>query len=285
MRGMTLYSTVKRGLHKAGGVGRVIRRALHGRPGHPVTETVRPLPRVIWIYWDKGEAAAPPLVRRCIRSWREHNPDWEIRMLDAGTCRDWADLPALPDTIAPAHFADVLRTRLLCRHGGVWADATTFCVRPLSDWLPMLVGQAGFFAFLWIPGDRRFLGEGLGRAIGNWFLASEPGGAIATAWDRETLGYGTGRDRADSYFWHNDAFEWVVRADRAARGDWRRIPRMGALAPHLVWHHLETGTAAAEMRAALESGAVPLHKLSWRMAAPVEEIEALILSGAAHASR
>lgn len=281
MTSMTLYSKAKRGLHRLDGVRRIVRRALSGRPGRPVGDRVRAIPRVIWIYWDSGEEAAPPLVRRCIRSWREANPGWEVRMLDAGNWSAWADLPDLPASVSPAHFADVLRTRLLARHGGVWADATAFCTRPLSDWLPMLAGQSGFFAFLWIPGDRAFLGEGPGRTIGNWFLASEPGGAIIAAWDRETARYWDGRAAADSYFWHNDAFEWLVMTDRAARRAWARTPRMGALTPHLAWHHLETGAAAEALEAALAAGAVPVHKLSWRMTCPVGEIEALLAPGMA----
>lgn len=272
----SFYVSVKRNLHRLAGVERRLRQRL-GRPRRrQVDRLPRPIPKRIWIYWDRGEAAAPALVQRCIRSWREANPGWEVVVLDARSCGAEVDMPPLPASIAPAHFADVLRLRLLARHGGVWADATLFCARPLDDWLPMLAGQSGFFVFSWIAGDRAFLGPSASRTIGNWFLASEPGGALITAWDRLTLAYWRGRRRAGSYFWQNDGFEWLLWSDRAARGVWARTPRMGALAPHLAWHALDTGQDDPAIRAALAGGTIPVHKLSWRMQRTVAEVEALI---------
>ncbi len=305
----SVYIRCKQLWHRAGGVRRRVRRALGDPPKRAVRVFPHAIPKRIWMYWDQGEAAAPPLVLRCIRSWREMNPGWSVTVLDATTAPSAVALPALPKTLLPAHYADVLRTRLLAEHGGVWADATTFCARPLDPWLPMVAGQSGFFAFSWIPGDRAFLGGGLSRTIGNWFLASAPGGAVIAAWDRQTVAYWTGRQQTADYFWHNDAFEWVVATDRAARRAWARTPRFGALAPHLAWHRLEAEdlkqhrleaedlkqhqleaeepteprldaeeavARAAAVEAAIATGAILVHKFSWRMPQPVSEIEALV---------
>ena len=65
---------------------------------------------------------------------------------------------------SPNHRANVLRMELLARHGGVWVDATCFCVRPLDEWLPAQM-SSGFFAFA---------RPARSRLLANWFLAARP---------------------------------------------------------------------------------------------------------------
>jgi hypothetical protein len=66
---------------------------------------------------------------------------------------------------------------LLRRHGGVWADATCYCLQPLAEWLPSKLAPAGFFAF-----DR----PAPDRMLASWFLAAQP------AWPRRNCGSGNG---------------------------------------------------------------------------------------------
>ena len=66
--------------------------------------------------------------------------------------------------IAIQTFSDVLRWRLLARHGGVWADATTYCCKPLDSWLPSCVSDNGFFCF---KSPEHFLYH-------SWFLLGDP---------------------------------------------------------------------------------------------------------------
>ena len=90
------------------------------------------LPRIIWTYWHDGEEKAPPLVQMCIQSWRQRNSEWEVRVLDEAQSQVMCDLSYFPKTISYVHQTDCLRLQLLARYGGVWADATTLCTRPLD---------------------------------------------------------------------------------------------------------------------------------------------------------
>lgn len=63
-----------------------------------------------------------------------------------------------------AHRSDLIRTKLLIKYGGVWADPTCFCIQPLEEWLPDYM-DAGVFMF------HR---PGRSRIISNWFIAAEP---------------------------------------------------------------------------------------------------------------
>jgi len=127
------------------------------------------LPRTIWILWLQGFAAAPPLVQKCLESWKRHHPAWNVVELDYASLGTSLNLPAIIDVgrpdLTPQALSDIVRINLLAKHGGVWVDATCFCCRPLDTWIDDCMG-AGFFAFE-KPGPDRLLSS--------WFLASEPG--------------------------------------------------------------------------------------------------------------
>lgn len=117
------------------------------------------------MYWHSGLADAPPLVRICIESWQRRNPGWTVRVLDDATLGQWIDMQDVRDRnprLTIQAFADVLRWRLLARHGGIWADATLYCSRPLDDWLPRELQGSALFVF---RSPEVFL-------LHSWFIAS-----------------------------------------------------------------------------------------------------------------
>jgi len=119
---------------------------------------------VIWMYWHSGLASAPPLVRICIESWQRRNPDWTVRVLDDASLTTWVDMQDVREQnplISTQAFSDVLRWRLLARHGGVWADATLYCSRPLDDWLTNELSSSPIFLFR----------SGEVDLIHSWFIA------------------------------------------------------------------------------------------------------------------
>lgn len=136
----------------------------------------RSMPKRIWIFWSQGLESAPPLVQRCIASWKEKNRGWELRLLNEAGAVDYlrkANVPGVMlDSLPLEKRANILRLRLLAEEGGVWADAATICLRPLDDWLPECM-DAGFFCFR---------DPGPDRLVANWFLASAPENTLARLW-------------------------------------------------------------------------------------------------------
>ena len=137
--------------------------------------------KVIWSCWFQKRDQAPELVRKCLQSWEDHNPGWEVRVLDAETVCRYVDLRSHIDlsrqTLIAASLSNIVRILLLHEYGGVWADATTLCNVPLDDWLP-LAANTGFFAFA-RPGEDRLLSS--------WFLAAEPGNPLVAKSAARTL--------------------------------------------------------------------------------------------------
>lgn len=136
------------------------------------------IPKIIWLYWNGGLEAAPEVVQLAYQSWKQMNPGYEVRFLDDNNIKQYIDLNLLFSIssvdITLAGQSDFLRTYLLATYGGIWADSTTFCWKPLDNWLPQQTYKSGFFIFRQ-PETR------LDRQIASWFIASSKGNPIISS--------------------------------------------------------------------------------------------------------
>ena len=196
-------------------------------------------------------------MRRCWQSWSQHNPGWDLRILDARTARLVAPLEAYVDLsrqqITAASLSDWLRLLLLARHGGVWADATLLCNRALDDWLPEQL-QSGFFAF-----DK----PGPDRPLASWFLAAEPAHPLVLRWLSEAEAYWHHRSAADDYFWLHRRF-YDVLAEPALHEAWSRTPKLSADGPHQL-QRLGLSASTNDLEQHVD-WTVPVFKLIHRLA-------------------
>ena len=248
--------------------------------------------RTIWFLWFQGLDEAPPVVQRCYRSWVETNPGWSVVPLDRTTLAGYELTDFEGGNLArlvPAHRADLIRLELLARHGGVWADATTYCASPLDSWLPALM-PSGFFAF-----ERR---SEWAPPIANWFLAARPSNGLILAllerllpyWrdhafdneahprlypmlearlrgsDRRTRWWFSRlvRDRLSlaPYYAFHYAFADLVRTDPACARIWRDTPRVPAGPSLRLLLDRELPDA---VRRDIDARDTPLYKLSWKV--------------------
>jgi hypothetical protein len=158
------------------------------RPTLPNEPPAAGPPKTIWMFWAQGLRQAPELVQRCVASWQEMNPGWDVRVLDESTAEPYLRRAAVPAhrlaALPPEKRANLLRMRLLTEKGGVWSDASTLCLRPLEQWLTDCMG-GGFFFF---RDSNPFL------MADNWFLASYPHNRLAELWRDEHERFWASRD-------------------------------------------------------------------------------------------
>lgn len=227
----------------------------------------RDIPRILWIFWAQGEDNAPPLVRRCIASWRLRHPDWDIRVLDSQSAADLVDLSDVPDYLPFRFRANMLRLRLLSRHGGVWTDATTLCHRPLDDWLPLLGGQTGFFVFSAPHTD---------RWIDNWFIAAHPDNPLISAWRDSYAAYiARLRNRPSKYFMMIYSLQWALLRNRILMQHFRRRGSLPAVPCFFLQAVLEEKINKGVAQRAIKRG-LPLSKLSWKNEVPLERLDEIL---------
>jgi hypothetical protein len=128
--------------------------------------------KILWMYWHQGLDAAPELVKICAASWADKNPDYEIHWLDQRSAAEYVSLPEAVTRrrrdLKVQKYSNILRLALLSVYGGVWADATLYCNRALSEWLGEY-DASGFFAFRNPEKD---------RMLASWFITAEPDNTI-----------------------------------------------------------------------------------------------------------
>ena len=184
--------------------------------------------KTIWMLWLQGWENAPDLVKACKASWTRHNANWTIHFLRAETLGEHISASAEFDTLrerAPVILSDIIRNELLSRHGGIWADATTYCLRPLDEWIE-LATSSGFFAF-----NRPEPGIPPPRMLSNWFLAADKESYIPKTWLKQTYAYWKHRSERDQYYWHHQLFADAYGQDAEFRRIWDATPKLSAEGP------------------------------------------------------
>lgn len=258
------------------------------------------IPRIIWFLWFQGLDKAPYVVRKCHESWAASNPGWELVCLDDTSLGAAASADYYAGSFASLsrqQRSDLLRLDLLTRHGGVWADATCFCMQPLDSWLPPNL-DSGFFAF------RRPRAE---RIISTWFLAAEPQNTLVARvfefmlgyWgshsfssDREHLRWralgrilrmsprtrtwwfsGVMRDwlAISPYYALHFAFEKLIREDPECARVWERTPEISAVLPHRLRRAGLLSPAPGAIQSEIDRREVPVYKTAWNLTQTIPE--------------
>ncbi|WP_081455250.1 capsular polysaccharide synthesis protein [Roseibium aggregatum] len=224
------------------------------------------LPKKIFVYWNTGIENAPENCRFCVKSWQLFNPNWDLVILDDAAAENILPRSTFPKDMAIAHYADLLRTTLLSKNGGVWVDATCLCTKPLDDWLPMIFAQTSFFA-LQRPG--------IDREISNWFLASKTNAIIPKIWLANSLAFWRRRKKLPrAYFWHHYMFEYSLLTSTRFRRAWKSSPKFSAVPFHRFQRTLLKMELSNPDKGIIRSE--PLHKLCYKRGFTVKDIKSFI---------
>lgn len=101
------------------------------------------IPKVIHYFWFGG-AALPPIVLKCIQSWKKHMPDYEIKKWDESNF-DINQIPYIREAYKAkkwAYVSDYARIKVLYEEGGVYLDTDVELIKSLND----LIAEGPFMA-------------------------------------------------------------------------------------------------------------------------------------------
>lgn len=178
--------------------------------------------KTIWMFWSQGWNNTLPLCRYCLDSWEHYNPGWKVITLDESNYRDYVDIDSVLPGVQtnPTAFSDILRLFLLKKYGGVWADATLFCNKPLDDWL----------------NDEFFIFTRKDTMVSSWFLYSEPEGYVISSWYDRMVEYWkerlSGKDRLrGDYIWVHRLFAECYKTDSEYSSRIDRMTKINSIAP------------------------------------------------------
>jgi len=108
-------------------------------------------PKIIWTYWEEPDHLDPKKrlsdqATKAIRSWEEHNPTYEIIILNKKTYKGYVTIPEEIRShpgINPDHLVDLIKLWILAERGGVWIDPEIILTKPL-DLFPKYGEFSGF---------------------------------------------------------------------------------------------------------------------------------------------
>lgn len=253
------------------------------------------IPRKIWLLWYQGRLEAPFLVKGCIDSWVKENPDWEVIVLDKHNIGRYISLDLQHDKLVNLSLttqSDLIRLNLLSEYGGIWADATTFCMRPLDDWIYDSTAS-GFFAFN---------NPGPDRMLSTWFLACEKECPIIIKWRElftsffmeNSFDIDGGRQKRQiqalseslnqsikttkhwfsplvtkvlkiyPYFICHYAFERLIFSNRECQEIWSKTKKVSADEPHRIQRVGLFSSVNKVIKTEIDKKSTPIYKLTWK---------------------
>jgi len=94
------------------------------------------IPKVLHFVWIGDESKCP---NNCINSWRNKNPDYEVRVWGNYELENfpWLNAKNMKEMYSQelCGVADMMRYEILYIEGGITLDADSVCLNPLEDWL------------------------------------------------------------------------------------------------------------------------------------------------------
>lgn len=124
------------------------------------------IPKQIWTFWNSDDL--PPFIKKCIHTWRLHNPDYKITILTPNNLIWYLDQSTITKMRFWKHndshqrFSDLVRLAVLERHGGIWLDASIMCNESL-DWIHEENNDCLMYTIPELPSDK--------PVIESWFIA------------------------------------------------------------------------------------------------------------------
>lgn len=219
--------------------------------------------KTIWILWFQGWKNAPVVSLKCLETWKENNPGWNIIELDEQNLSQYINLDEfIPDikkkNISLTALSDIIRIDLLKKYGGVWADSTVFCHKPLDDWLFQQLNE-GFFAFN-KPGPDRLLSS--------WFLAAHENNYLISKWHDKVKDYWLSRNSTNEYYWFHYLFGNLAAENKLFKNMWNNVPIISADQPHellnKMFHQL-----THQIKQWIDTKKTPVSKLTYKYTKPI----------------
>ena len=180
----------------------------------------------LFIYWEQGWDDAPYICKMCLKSWEKYNNnDWNIIKLHRNSINEYINItkivPNFWNVQSIASRSDILRINLLRKYeNSVWVDATTFCTRPLNDWITK---HESFFAFSNPSND---------RMIASWFLYSKKSNYIVDKWCEVYNSYWIDKVKPEKYFQFHYMFNNLYNTDTSFKEQWDKVYQISAKIPH-----------------------------------------------------
>lgn len=185
-------------------------------------EGIGKIPKQIFMFWESGWEGRTRGAALAVKSFQLLNPTWKIHLLNGTEADNISQRQQyISDEVYYGQWkvqarSDVLRTILMYQLGGVWADASLVCNRPLDSWLMREAPDLITFQRHYLTDEAKKLQ--IHPWITSWFLASPP--RSKTMFDMIKVVTDPNeqhRMRKEYFWWHRIASEVFNAAGNTSR--------------------------------------------------------------------
>jgi Capsular polysaccharide synthesis protein len=138
------------------------------------------IPKHIWTFWDQDPI--PEFIKKCIQTWRDENPGYEITVVSLNTLKDYVGEEETEAILnwkfnnRAQKLSDLVRLSILSKYGGLWLDASIVAYSSF-DWV---IDDGAECIMFTIPGL-----ESEELILESWFIACTKENEFVTQWNRD----------------------------------------------------------------------------------------------------
>ena len=223
------------------------------------TPTTTAQPKIIWLCWLQGLENAPKIVQKFVQSVKKYAPDYEIRLLTADNLFQYVTLPNFiiekynNRTISFTHFSNILRTCLLCEHGGIWIDATVLLTNKIPEYItnqPLF-----FFQPSWLQNTKTIFSR--------WFIAAQPNHPLLKQTRELLFKYWEKHNILKDYYLFHLLFAFVVTENPNNKKIFDTIPYVQNVDAHTLQFKLDCIFTQSEWQNITQRSSI--HKLTYKL--------------------
>ena len=215
----------------------------------------------IWVYWNDDIELAPDLVKKCYKQLQKNKPEnYRLILISQQNIQEYVHFPSfIMDKVerkimSQAHFADIIRTALIYKYGGIWMDAT--CL--LTSKIPEKILNSDFFVF-----QATLLDVYSPIKNSNWFIAANKRNCkILERMLQVLLYYWERNNRILHYFLYHIIMSTIVETDPECYKIWKKMPYICNMNPHVMQYSFYDEFSEAQWNNIIESCFV--HKLTYK---------------------
>lgn len=216
--------------------------------------------KIIWQFWEQGIENAPDIVKACVNSVEKYKNGCEHKVLDIKTLKEYVEIPDFiyklkeQKKMPAANFSDIVRTYLLAKYGGVWADATVLFTQDLPDYI---INSNLFLLKNELKADV----DGLNTA--NYFISCNSNSAFIQQMKYFVDEYWKNNKALYNYFFYIHGMTMLSILSKQAKEEFDNIPFMNFLPVQRFQEELLNEYSKERMNQ-IKSMA-PFHKLTYKM--------------------
>ncbi len=142
------------------------------------------IPKFIWTYWHDGNI--PITVRKCIATWKKHNPEYEITILNNNKVKKLCGIDLNELNIQKdfhARYADFARILVIRKFGGIWIDSSIICTQNFN-WLHTIQRKTNSDIICYYAPMTTDMNYPI---LENWFFAAPKESKFMNDWVKESL--------------------------------------------------------------------------------------------------